>query len=194
MEIITSWVNYFHQVSCRWDKKCKFFTVDQFLNVSRFLFPRLYLWETSKERQQLTIGERVIRRASRALLAVKSLNWIEILFYHQVNSYLTPWKYEWFKGYGIHDKSRYLSWELWIGYGFVPLQFDELFPHFPQHHFETKLSLPVSSRNWPKERCTIRSFEKYDINIAIKCSIFQIRTSRGFRFLFLVKLEKNLQP
>ena len=42
VKMITSWANHFHQVSWVLDKKCGFFTNDQFLNVSRFLFPRLY--------------------------------------------------------------------------------------------------------------------------------------------------------
>ena len=36
VKMITSWANYFHQVSWRLDKKCGFFINGQFLNMSRF--------------------------------------------------------------------------------------------------------------------------------------------------------------
>ena len=42
VKMINSWCDFFHQVSWGLNKKCGFFTKGQFLNVCRFLFPRLY--------------------------------------------------------------------------------------------------------------------------------------------------------
>ena len=54
VKIITSWADFFYQISWGKDENCRFFTDGQFLNVSRFLLLRLYqalthyLWPNSK--------------------------------------------------------------------------------------------------------------------------------------------------
>ena len=43
VKIINSWGNHFHKVSWRLDKKCRFITYGQFLNVSCFFLLRPYI-------------------------------------------------------------------------------------------------------------------------------------------------------